>query len=94
VTMASCSSRCFIIFVFIVQLIATVERLVFDFLGQMWTPVIVNFVNLAVVIVALVAVYRFKAKLIVLVSRLLFQTVLRPSAKADSGWSFLPTLVT
>ncbi|XP_062520314.1 sodium/potassium-transporting ATPase subunit beta-1-interacting protein 3-like [Corticium candelabrum] len=64
--MACCTSRCVLVVIFVFQLVATVERLVFDFLGQMWTPVIINFVNMAFVIIAMVAVSRFRAKLIVL----------------------------
>ncbi|XP_013176293.1 PREDICTED: DNA-directed RNA polymerase II subunit RPB1 [Papilio xuthus] len=48
--MAVCSLRTVLLIVCILELIVTVQRQVFDFLGYMWLPIIANFVNILLII--------------------------------------------
>ncbi|CAG4979387.1 unnamed protein product [Parnassius apollo] len=48
--MAVCSLRTVLLIVCILELIITLQRQVFDFLGYMWLPIIANFVNILLII--------------------------------------------
>ncbi|XP_063616871.1 sodium/potassium-transporting ATPase subunit beta-1-interacting protein 4 [Cydia splendana] len=48
--MAICELRGLLLTVCIIELIITVQRQVFDFLGFMWVPIIANFVNILLII--------------------------------------------
>ncbi|XP_072945101.1 uncharacterized protein NKAIN [Epargyreus clarus] len=48
--MAVCGLRTLLLIVCILELIVTVQRQVFDFLGYMWLPIIANFVNILLII--------------------------------------------
>ncbi|CAG9581255.1 unnamed protein product [Danaus chrysippus] len=48
--MAVCSLRTLLLIVCILELIVTVQRQVFDFLGYMWLPIIANFTNIIFII--------------------------------------------
>ncbi|KAJ2947765.1 hypothetical protein O0L34_g9545 [Tuta absoluta] len=48
--MAVCDLRTLLLIVCIVELIVTVQRQVFDFMGYMWLPIIANFVNILLII--------------------------------------------
>lgn len=62
--MACCTSRCFLLTLCVVQLIATIERQIFDFLGYMWSPIVVNFVQIIVVILGFFGAYQYRPKYI------------------------------
>lgn len=49
------------------QQIATLQRLVFDFMGYMWGSITANIVNLIVVIVGIVGAYQYRGKVLLLV---------------------------
>jgi len=55
--MGCCSARGLFITVCFLQLISSTERQVFDFLGQMWAPIMFNFVSTLVTIVGLFGGY-------------------------------------
>ncbi|XP_022117371.1 uncharacterized protein LOC110994815 [Pieris rapae] len=48
--MAVCGLRTLLLIVCILELIVTVQRQVFDFLGYMWLPIISNFINILLII--------------------------------------------
>ena len=48
--------------------LTTIERQVFDFLGYMWTVIIINFIHASFIIIGLFGVYQFRAPYIITVS--------------------------
>lgn len=58
------NAQCFTIVVLSVQLIAIVERQVFDFLGYMWTCIGFNFLQILFIIFALFGICQHRAKVI------------------------------
>ncbi|KAL0901698.1 hypothetical protein ABMA27_006890 [Loxostege sticticalis] len=48
--MAVCGLRTLLLIVCVLELIVTIQRQVFDFLGYMWLPIIANFVNIILII--------------------------------------------
>ena len=57
--MPSCSGRNLLYAILALQLISTLERQVFDFLGFMWIPILSNFVHTLVVILGIFGVYQY-----------------------------------
>ncbi|KAI7789648.1 sodium/potassium-transporting ATPase subunit beta-1-interacting protein 3 isoform X1 [Triplophysa rosa] len=64
--MGCCTGRCMFIFFCAVQLIAAVERQVFDFLGYQWAPILFNFLQVIVVILGLFGTVHYKPRYIIL----------------------------
>ncbi|XP_016086627.1 sodium/potassium-transporting ATPase subunit beta-1-interacting protein 3 isoform X1 [Sinocyclocheilus grahami] len=64
--MGCCSGRCMLMFFCALQLITSVERQVFDFLGYQWAPILVNFLHVIVVILGLFGTVQYKPRYIVL----------------------------
>ncbi|XP_078730532.1 sodium/potassium-transporting ATPase subunit beta-1-interacting protein 2-like [Lampetra fluviatilis] len=60
--MARCSGRCSLLFVCAVQLVVTLERQVFDFLGYQWAPILANFLHILAVILGLFGVLQFRPR--------------------------------
>ncbi|CAG9132336.1 hypothetical protein JYU34_003775 [Plutella xylostella] len=48
--MAVCGLRTVLLIVCILELIITIQRQIFDFLGYMWLPIIANFINILLII--------------------------------------------
>nr|XP_026494724.1 sodium/potassium-transporting ATPase subunit beta-1-interacting protein 4 [Vanessa tameamea] len=48
--MAVCGLRTLLLIVCILELMVTIQRQVFDFLGYMWLPIIANFINIILII--------------------------------------------
>ncbi|XP_037074778.1 sodium/potassium-transporting ATPase subunit beta-1-interacting protein-like [Pollicipes pollicipes] len=63
--MKRCTGKSGLITVCVVQLLATVEREVFDFLGYMWLPIIANFLQLIAVIFGFFGAYQHRIKYLV-----------------------------
>ncbi|XP_066268157.1 sodium/potassium-transporting ATPase subunit beta-1-interacting protein 2-like isoform X1 [Branchiostoma lanceolatum] len=63
--MSCCSGRCTLIAICFLQLVGTVERQVFDFLGYMWAPIIGNFFQIICVILGLFGTYQYRPRYIV-----------------------------
>ncbi|CAH1773507.1 unnamed protein product [Owenia fusiformis] len=63
--MGCCTGRCILITICIIQLVATLERQVFDFLGYMWAPIIGNFLQIIFVIVGLFGTYQYRPRFII-----------------------------
>lgn len=57
-----------IMVIFVLQLISTIERLVFDFLGYMWAPIMGNFFQIIFVIVGIFGVCQYRPCLIAVYS--------------------------
>ncbi|CAD5120503.1 DgyrCDS9070 [Dimorphilus gyrociliatus] len=64
--MGCCSWRQFVLIICVLQVIATLQRLVFDFMGYMWGSITANIVNLIVVIVGIVGAYQYRGKVLLL----------------------------
>ena len=60
--MPSCSGRNILYALMALQLISTLERQIFDFLGYMWVPILGNFLHTLVVILGIFGVYQYTSK--------------------------------
>ena len=54
-----CMPRNVLYVIFILQLISTAERQIFDFLGYMWLPILANFLNIIFVIFGIFGLYQY-----------------------------------
>ncbi|XP_011495791.1 PREDICTED: uncharacterized protein LOC105360555 isoform X2 [Ceratosolen solmsi marchali] len=63
--MGFCSKRHFLLTICTLQLITTIERQVFDFLGFMWVPILVNFFNTIFVILGFFGAFQYRPKYII-----------------------------
>ncbi|XP_041112542.1 sodium/potassium-transporting ATPase subunit beta-1-interacting protein 3-like isoform X2 [Polyodon spathula] len=63
--MGCCSGRCTLIFLCTFQLLAALERQVFDFLGYQWAPILANFFHIIVVILGLFGTIQYRPRYIV-----------------------------
>lgn len=73
--MACSSSKCYstaiyttIMVVLSLQLLSTIERQVFDFLGYMWAPIIGNFFQIVCTILGIFGTYQYRPKFIAVYS--------------------------
>jgi hypothetical protein len=60
--MPSCSGRNVLYVLMALQVISTLERQIFDFLGYMWLPIIGNFIHTLAVILGIFGVYQYTSK--------------------------------
>ena len=60
--MPSCSGRNLLYAILALQLISTLERQVFDFLGYMWLPILGNLLHTLMVILGIFGVYQYTSK--------------------------------
>ncbi|XP_064363549.1 sodium/potassium-transporting ATPase subunit beta-1-interacting protein 3 isoform X7 [Dromaius novaehollandiae] len=63
--MGCCTGRCTLIFLCALQLLAALERQIFDFLGFQWAPILGNFLQIIVVILGLFGTIQFRPRYIV-----------------------------
>ncbi|XP_021698663.1 sodium/potassium-transporting ATPase subunit beta-1-interacting protein isoform X2 [Aedes aegypti] len=63
--MGSCSRRHFLLSICVLQLLFIIERQVFDFLGYMWAPILVNFFHIIFVIFGFFGAYQYRPKYLV-----------------------------
>ncbi|XP_062543668.1 sodium/potassium-transporting ATPase subunit beta-1-interacting protein isoform X1 [Armigeres subalbatus] len=63
--MGSCSRRHFLLSICLLQLLFIIERQVFDFLGYMWAPILVNFFHIIFVIFGFFGAYQYRPKYLV-----------------------------
>ncbi|KAH8252717.1 hypothetical protein KR032_001486 [Drosophila birchii] len=61
----SCTRRHFLLSICFLQVITIVERQVFDFLGYMWAPILVNFFHILFIIFGFYGAYHFRVKYII-----------------------------
>uniref|UniRef100_A0A8C4XJZ0 Sodium/potassium-transporting ATPase subunit beta-1-interacting protein n=2 Tax=Telluraves TaxID=3073808 RepID=A0A8C4XJZ0_FALTI len=64
-TMGCCTGRCTLIFLCTLQLLAALERQVFDFLGYQWAPILANFLHIIIVILGLFGTIQYRPRYIV-----------------------------
>ncbi|XP_069506885.1 sodium/potassium-transporting ATPase subunit beta-1-interacting protein 4 isoform X2 [Ambystoma mexicanum] len=64
--MGCCTGRCTLIFLCTLQLLAALERQVFDFLGYQWAPILANFFHIIIVILGLFGTIQYRPRYIVL----------------------------
>ncbi|XP_073187159.1 sodium/potassium-transporting ATPase subunit beta-1-interacting protein 3 isoform X7 [Lepidochelys kempii] len=63
--MGCCTGRCTLIFLCALQLLAALERQIFDFLGFQWAPILGNFLHIIIVILGLFGTIQFRPRYIV-----------------------------
>ncbi|XP_054045391.1 sodium/potassium-transporting ATPase subunit beta-1-interacting protein 3 [Rissa tridactyla] len=63
--MGCCTGRCTLIFLCSLQLLAALERQIFDFLGFQWAPILGNFLQIIAVILGLFGTIQFRPRYIV-----------------------------
>ncbi|XP_069739969.1 sodium/potassium-transporting ATPase subunit beta-1-interacting protein 3-like isoform X2 [Narcine bancroftii] len=63
--MGCCTGRCALIFLCILQLLAALERQIFDFLGYQWAPILANFLHIIIVILGLFGTIQYRPRYIV-----------------------------
>ncbi|XP_039377525.1 sodium/potassium-transporting ATPase subunit beta-1-interacting protein 3 isoform X2 [Mauremys reevesii] len=63
--MGCCTGRCTLIFLCALQLLAALERQIFDFLGFQWAPILGNFLQIIIVILGLFGTIQFRPRYIV-----------------------------
>ncbi|XP_058836523.1 sodium/potassium-transporting ATPase subunit beta-1-interacting protein isoform X1 [Topomyia yanbarensis] len=63
--MGSCSRRHFLLSICFLQLLFVIERQVFDFLGFMWAPILVNFFHIIFVIFGFFGAYQYRPKYLI-----------------------------
>ncbi|XP_060654324.1 uncharacterized protein LOC132789970 isoform X2 [Drosophila nasuta] len=61
----SCTRRHFLLSICFLQMITIIERQVFDFLGYMWAPILVNFFQILFIIFGFYGAYHFRIKYII-----------------------------
>ena len=59
-----CMPRNVLMVFLVLQLISTIERQIFDFLGYMWIPILGNFFNIVFVIFGLFGLYQYRSNYI------------------------------
>ncbi|XP_054638624.1 sodium/potassium-transporting ATPase subunit beta-1-interacting protein 3 [Dunckerocampus dactyliophorus] len=64
--MGCCSARCMLVLLCCLQLITTLERQVFDFLGFQWAPIMINFIHIIVVILGLFGAIQYRPRYVIL----------------------------
>ncbi|XP_078541769.1 sodium/potassium-transporting ATPase subunit beta-1-interacting protein 3 isoform X2 [Lissotriton helveticus] len=63
--MGCCSGRCTLIFLCTLQLLAALERQIFDFLGYQWAPILGNFLHIIIVILGLFGTIQYRPRYII-----------------------------
>ncbi|XP_066601285.1 sodium/potassium-transporting ATPase subunit beta-1-interacting protein 2 isoform X2 [Prorops nasuta] len=63
--MGICSRRHFLLTICTLQLLTTIERQIFDFLGFMWAPILVNFFNIIFIILGFFGAFQYRPKYII-----------------------------
>ncbi|CAH2285286.1 sodium potassium-transporting ATPase subunit beta-1-interacting 3 isoform X2 [Pelobates cultripes] len=63
--MGCCTGRCTLIFICTLQMLAALERQIFDFLGYQWAPILGNFLHIIVVILGLFGTIQYRPRYIV-----------------------------
>ncbi|XP_056668823.1 sodium/potassium-transporting ATPase subunit beta-1-interacting protein 4 isoform X7 [Monodelphis domestica] len=81
--MGCCTGRCTLISLCTLQLIAALERQVFDFLGYQWAPILANFLHIIIVILGLFGTIQYRPRYIVVDSELLTFNI----SQHQSWWS-------
>ncbi|XP_048468875.1 sodium/potassium-transporting ATPase subunit beta-1-interacting protein 1-like [Rhincodon typus] len=64
--MGRCNGRCTLIVLCSLQLAATLERQIFDFLGYQWVPILANFLYIMAIILGIFGTIQYRPKYLVM----------------------------
>ncbi|XP_067111887.1 sodium/potassium-transporting ATPase subunit beta-1-interacting protein 1 isoform X3 [Osmerus mordax] len=64
--MGKCDGRCTLVVICSLQLVAALQRQVFDFLGYQWAPILANFLHIMAVILGVFGTVQFRSRYLVL----------------------------
>ncbi|XP_038651682.1 sodium/potassium-transporting ATPase subunit beta-1-interacting protein 1-like isoform X2 [Scyliorhinus canicula] len=64
--MGRCNGRCTLIVLCTLQLAATLERQIFDFLGYQWVPILANFLYIMAIILGIFGTIQYRPKYLVM----------------------------
>ncbi|XP_038052127.1 sodium/potassium-transporting ATPase subunit beta-1-interacting protein 3-like isoform X2 [Patiria miniata] len=64
--MGCCTARCTLMTICALQMLASVERFVFDMVGFMWTPVLVGVIDIIVILFGMFGIHQYRPKYIYL----------------------------
>ncbi|XP_064327684.1 sodium/potassium-transporting ATPase subunit beta-1-interacting protein 1 [Phalacrocorax carbo] len=60
--MGRCNGRCTLVGFCCLQLVAALERQIFDFLGYQWAPILANFLHIMAVILGIFGTIQYRSK--------------------------------
>ncbi|XP_046516430.1 sodium/potassium-transporting ATPase subunit beta-1-interacting protein 1 isoform X1 [Equus quagga] len=66
--MGKCSGRCTLVAFCCLQLVAALQRQIFDFLGYQWAPILANFLHIMAVILGIFGTVQYRSRYLILVS--------------------------
>lgn len=64
--MAKCNGRCTLVGFCCMQLIAALERQIFDFLGYQWAPILANFLHIMAVILGIFGTVQYRSRYLIM----------------------------
>ncbi|NXI69746.1 NKAI1 protein, partial [Anseranas semipalmata] len=64
--MGRCNGRCTLVGFCCLQLIAALERQIFDFLGYQWAPILANFLHIMAVILGIFGTIQYRSKYLIM----------------------------
>ncbi|XP_022083397.1 sodium/potassium-transporting ATPase subunit beta-1-interacting protein 1-like [Acanthaster planci] len=64
--MGCCTARCTLMTICALQMLASVERFVFDIVGYMWTPVLVGVIDIIIILFGIFGIHQYRPKFIYL----------------------------
>uniref|UniRef100_A0A672RPE1 Sodium/potassium-transporting ATPase subunit beta-1-interacting protein n=1 Tax=Sinocyclocheilus grahami TaxID=75366 RepID=A0A672RPE1_SINGR len=67
--MGRCDGRCTLVVICCLQLVAALQRQVFDFLGYQWAPILANFLHIMAVILGVFGTVQIRSKYLILVGQ-------------------------
>ncbi|XP_033640580.1 sodium/potassium-transporting ATPase subunit beta-1-interacting protein 3-like isoform X1 [Asterias rubens] len=62
--MGCCTARCTLMTICALQMIASIERFVFDLVGFMWTPVLVGVIDIIIILFCMFGIHQYRPKFI------------------------------
>ncbi|XP_026535200.1 sodium/potassium-transporting ATPase subunit beta-1-interacting protein 1 [Notechis scutatus] len=65
-TMGRCNGRCTLVGFCSLQLVAALERQIFDFLGYQWLPILANFLHIMAVILGIFGTLQYRSRYLML----------------------------
>ncbi|NWZ84431.1 NKAI1 protein, partial [Poecile atricapillus] len=60
--MGRCNGRCTLVGFCCLQLVAALERQIFDFLGYQWAPILANFLHIMAVILGIFGTVQYRSR--------------------------------
>ncbi|KAA0710362.1 Sodium/potassium-transporting ATPase subunit beta-1-interacting protein 1 [Triplophysa tibetana] len=93
--MGRCDGKCTLVVIFCLQLVAVLQRQVFDFLGYQWAPILANFLHIMAVIMGVFGTVQVRTRYVMMDRGFLmtFNTSLHRSWWMENGPGCLVTSV-